>query len=72
MFEQPKRQSDQVSGIRGFDTGKKVHGRKRHILADTLGVLLAVVVTAASVSDPVGSRLLFARLGGAGKKLRRM
>jgi hypothetical protein len=36
---------------RGFDSGKKVKGRKRHLLVDTLGLLLVVVVTAASVSD---------------------
>ena len=47
-------------------------GRKRHILVDTLGLLMIVVVPAASVSDPVGARLLFSRLGGAGKKLRRI
>ena len=32
--------------------GKNVKGRKRHLLVDTMGVLLAVVVTAASTSDP--------------------
>ncbi len=37
-----------------------------------MGLLLAVVVTAASVSDPAGARLLFKRLGGAGKKLRKI
>jgi putative transposase len=36
---------------RGFDPHKKVKGRKRHIVVDTLGLLLAVVVTAASVDD---------------------
>jgi putative transposase len=36
---------------RGYDGGKKVKGRKRHILVDSLGLLLAVVVTAANVSD---------------------
>jgi len=36
---------------RGFDNGKKVKGRKRHVLVDTLGLLLIVVVTAASLSD---------------------
>ena len=56
----------------GYDAGKKVNGRKRHILVDTLGLLLVVVVTAASTSDPAGARLLFARMGGAGKKLRRI
>jgi putative transposase len=49
-----------------------VKGRKRHLLVDTLGLVLAVVVTAASVSDPKGAKLLFARLGGQGKKLRRI
>ena len=61
-----------VCGVRGFDSGKMVKGRKRHLLVDTLGLLLAVVVTAASVSDPKGARLLFARLGGSCKKLRRI
>src|SRR5215470_4217966 len=56
-------------GPKGFDNGKKVKGRKRHLWVDSLGLLLAVVVTAASVSDPAGARLLFARLGGACKKL---
>src|SRR5579884_2248630 len=36
---------------RGTDGGKKVKGRKRHILVDTLGLLIAVVVTAANVDD---------------------
>jgi putative transposase len=36
---------------RGFDAHKKVKGRKRHIAVDTLGLLLAVVVTAASADD---------------------
>ncbi len=58
---------------RGYDGGKKVKGRKRHIAVDTLGLLCAVVVTAANVSDGRGaSRLLdqmspatFPRLKGA-------
>ena len=42
----------QVGGEqRGYDGGKKVKGRKRHILVDTTGLLLAVAVTAANVSD---------------------
>jgi putative transposase len=45
-------------GDSGFDAGKNVQGRKRHVLVDTLGLLLGVVVTAASVSDPAGGRLL--------------
>jgi putative transposase len=38
-------------GVKGFDSGKKVKGRKRHIWVDSLGLLLAVVVTAADVHD---------------------
>jgi len=60
----------EIEGIRGYDAGKHVKGRKRHLLVDTLGLLMAVVVTAASCSDPAGARLLLRRLGGACKKLR--
>ena len=38
-------------GNTGFDAGKQVKGRKRHLVVDTLGLLLAVTVTAASVQD---------------------
>lgn len=38
-------------GLTGFDAGKKVKGRKRHLVVDTLGLLLAVTVTSASVQD---------------------
>lgn len=43
---------------RGFDAGKKVNGRKRHIATDTTGLLLVVLVTAASVQDRDAGRLL--------------
>jgi transposase len=48
----------EVGGIKGFDGGKKVKGRKRHILTDTLGLLIGVVVTAANVNDGVGGQRL--------------
>ena len=41
----------EMGGERGFDGGKKVKGRKRHIWVDSLGLLLAVLVTAANVQD---------------------
>ena len=47
---------------RGFDGGKRVKGRKRHIIVDTLGLLLAVVVTAANVQDKRGLPLLLAHV----------
>jgi len=46
----------------GYHGGKKVTGRGRHILVDTEGWLLALAVTAASVSDKAGARLVTARL----------
>jgi len=45
-------------GERGYDAGKQVNGRKRHILVDTLGLLLVVCVTAASTQDRDGARRL--------------
>jgi putative transposase len=61
-----------VPGKRGFDKAKLINGRKRHILVDTTGLLMAVAVTAASVQERDGARLLFTHLDGACKKLRRI
>jgi putative transposase len=47
---------------RGYDGGKKVKGRKRHIAVDTLGLLVAVTVTAANVSDGRGACRLLERM----------
>src|SRR3954466_1400158 len=46
----------EVGGIKGFDAGKLVKGRKRHLLVDTLGLLIAVVVTGANVQDYHGAK----------------
>jgi len=52
---QSLRGADTVSAAtRGYDAGKKVNGRKRHIVTDTLGLLLVVMVTTASVQDRDG------------------
>ncbi|MFJ4895757.1 transposase [Streptomyces sp. NPDC088788] len=40
----------------GIDAGKKVKGRRRHVATDTLGLVLGVIVTAASVHDPTGGK----------------
>ena len=57
---------DTTSGgeARGRDNAKNVDGRKRHIVVDSMGLLLAVLVTAASVDDGRAARELFARLEG--------
>jgi putative transposase len=49
---------------RGTDGGKKVKGRKRHILVDTLGLLIAVVVTAANVDDARAAQDVFGQVRG--------
>src|SRR5271165_6142458 len=49
---------------RGRDNFKNVDGRKRHIVVDSLGLLLAVLVTAADVDDARAATELFARLDG--------
>lgn len=53
----------QQGGPRGFDGGKKVWGRKRHLLVDTLGLLLKVVVHPASLHDRLGAKLVLGALG---------
>lgn len=47
-----------ASGSRGYDAGKKINGRKRHIAVDTIGLLLTVLVTAAGVQDRDGAKPL--------------
>jgi putative transposase len=56
----------EMGGERGYDGGKKVKGRKRHIIVDSLGLLLAVAVTAANVDDGAAAPLALAKLDPAG------
>ena len=59
---QPKRQSGPKRGAsidpQGYDAGKKVTGRKRHVLVDTLGLLLSVAVHPANIQDRDGAALV--------------
>ena len=54
--------SSEGGEARGFDAGKKTTGRKRHIVVDTMGLLLVVMVTAASVQDRAGGKAILDRL----------
>ena len=71
-------QDNAKRGRNGYDAGKKVKGRKRHIAAeatfggrvDTLGLLLAVVVHSAGIQDRDGARLVCLRLRGKFTRLR--
>ena len=55
---------------RGWDNAKKVNGRKRHIAVDTSGLVLAVVITAASVQDRDGARPLLWNLHRSCRRVR--
>ena len=61
-----------LPGIKGYDAAKHIQGRKRHILVDTLGLIMVVVVTAASVPEREGAKLIFKAFTGSCKKIRRI
>lgn len=52
----------EIGGERGYDGGKKIKGRKRHIAVDTLGILLAVVVTSAALDDAAAAPAVLKQL----------
>jgi hypothetical protein len=60
MHDEQRRQCRIAAGraSRGYDAGKKVNGRKRHIAVDTTGLLLTVLITTASVQDRDGAKPL--------------
>ena len=53
--------SDPHGGAVGYDAGKRIKGRKRHLLVDTLGLVLGAVVTAANVPEREGAQTLLGR-----------
>lgn len=76
----------EAGGVCGYDAGKKTKGRKRHILTDTIGLMLVLIIQSADVQDRDGApdvlrfarfrfpwlRHLFADGGYSGQKLRDM
>jgi len=66
---QPERQERGKRGLSidppGYDAGKKIKGKKRHVLVDTQGLLMHAIVHAASIQDRAGGALLMASLFGA-------
>jgi hypothetical protein len=63
--------ADAVVGAdsRGFDGGKLINGRKRHVAVDTLGLLLGVMVTSADIGDRTAAKVLLARVADAHHRL---
>jgi putative transposase len=56
----------------GYDSGKKVKGRKRHILVDTLGLLLVVAIAAAEKGEQAGAKKFLSKLETVGARLCRL
>jgi transposase len=55
----------EAGGPRGYDAGKKIKGRKRHLVTDTIGLLVGAIVHAADVQDRDGAPPLLASIRGA-------
>lgn len=56
----------------GFDSAKHIKGRKRHLTVDTLGLVLRVLVTAASVPEPEGGKQVLAKVHCMGEAVSRL
>ena len=55
MSDSQSVKTTQSGGVRGHDAGKKVKGRKRHIVTDTLGLLVGLIVHSAGIQDRDGA-----------------
>jgi putative transposase len=64
LIDSQSAKGSRTSGARGYDAGKKVTGTKRHVLVDTLGLLLCVLVHPANIQDRDGAKLLLSKAQG--------
>lgn len=62
----------ETSGERGYDAGKKINGIQRHLLVDTLGMILIVMVLSADIQDRDGARSLLAKAKGRFPRLQKI
>lgn len=72
MDAQSVKTVEESAGICGFDSHKRVKGRKRHVLVDTLGITLSIYVTPADVHDTRGARCLLAGLAPFAPRLKKI
>ena len=72
LDSQSVKTTDRGGDERGFDAGKQIYGRKRHLLVDTRGLLLLVVVHSAGTQDRDGARAVLRPLAHRFTKLRKI
>jgi putative transposase len=72
VIDSQSAKSSEQGGPRGFDGGKKVSGRKRHVVVDTQGLVLRVVVHPANLHDRVGAKLVLQGLDHTSPRLRHL
>jgi transposase len=62
VIDSQSAKTTEAGGPRGYDAGKKINGRKRHLLVDTMGLLIAAIVHRADIQDRDGAPLLLAAM----------
>jgi putative transposase len=71
IIDSSSAKTTEVGGTqRGYDAGKKVSGRKRHSVVDTLGLILSVVVHSASIQDQEGAKLVLDNITSLDNRLK--